>query len=124
MNKKEQFGCKKNSQRISFSKDFKRKVLIELSKGKKAKEIITQAVSNILEIDTNDKKYYSKLIYKWKQELYNNNSLLAFTSINPTIDNLNYEINNIGLDEETDDIEEEFVQKNSLDKDIKSDDWL
>ena len=111
MNEKEKFGCKKNNLRISFSKDFKRKALIELAKGKSSQEIITQATFDILEINTIDKKYYSKLMHKWRKDLYANNALISFLSVKPTNENLNIEINNIGFDDEIDDIEKEFIQK-------------
>ena len=54
MNEQEKFGCRKNTQRISFTKDFKRKALIELSKGRKPEEILTEATSAVLEINTTD----------------------------------------------------------------------
>jgi len=111
MNTKDKFGCQNNNQRTSFTKEFKRKILIEFSKGRSARDIFEEATLNILKINTNDKKYCAKLIHKWKKELYINNKILAFTSIKPTDENLDYEINNIVFDFEKDDIEEEYATK-------------
>ena len=114
MNKKEEFGCQKNNQRMSFTKEFKRKALVEFSKGKKAQEVLLDATNDILKIDTTDKKYYAKIMHKWRKELYLNNSMLAFTSIKPSDENLDIEINNIGTDFEEDDIEEEFGSNDDM----------
>ena len=46
-----------NSQRISFSKKIKRKMLLELAKGKKPKEILLENAFVSLNEITQDKKY-------------------------------------------------------------------
>lgn len=86
---------KLNNQRTSFSKKIKRKMLIELAKGKKPKEILLENAFDSLNNVTQDEKYSSKLLHKWRKELYFNKTLLHFLS--NQIDNkvLNYEIENI-----------------------------
>ena len=111
MNNKEYLGCRKNNQRLSFTKDFKRIVLIELSIGKKPEEVINKLLEGNLMIQSADKKYYAKLIHKWKKEVYANRKMLAFTSINPTNKNIDIEIANIGDEDEIGNIAEELRLK-------------
>ena len=109
---KQEFGFKKNSERMSFTKAFKRFVLIELSKGIKPELILNNSFKDkTFKIDTQDKKYYSKLMYKWRNELYSNLSMLSFNSVYPSDSILDVELNNIGCDDEFDDIEIEFQER-------------
>ena len=62
--------------RIHFSKSFKRKALLDFSQGIRASEILKK--------ESNDKKYASKLIHKWRKELYQNineRKLPSFSSV-------------------------------------------
>ncbi|MBQ8848610.1 MAG: hypothetical protein IJ003_06665 [Candidatus Gastranaerophilales bacterium] len=108
MNKKI-FSCKKNKERISFTKEFKRRALIELSKGKTPEDILNNATH--FDIKTSDKKYYSKLMHKWRCELYKNSKFIAFNSITPSIEDIKKEIEDIGEDEEFDEINEMFKKR-------------
>ncbi|MBE7707158.1 MAG: hypothetical protein E7Z88_00455 [Cyanobacteria bacterium SIG27] len=86
---------KLNNQRVSFSKKIKRKILLELAKGKKPKDVLLEYAFNSLSNITNDEKYSSKLLHKWRKELYCNKTLIHFLN-NQVDDNvLNYEIENI-----------------------------
>ena len=85
----------KEKTRIYFTKSFKRWALIEFANGKKASEILKNK--------SNDKKYASKLIHKWKKELYQNPNLIALLYENTDFEHFQKEINIIGEDNENDD---------------------
>lgn len=53
-----------NPKRIYQSALQKRKALLEISKGKNPKEVI------INQTNSSDKKYASKMLYKWKKEMF------------------------------------------------------
>ncbi len=82
---------KTRKKRVAYTKQFKRIALIEYSKGKKPNEIFK---SLGVELVSNDKKYASKLLHKWKVEFYKN---LSLYSMSDGFDNklLIYELNNI-----------------------------
>ena len=82
---------KHNSERITFSKRLKRLVLLEVIKGAKPKDALLKYAPIALEEITKDKKYASKLIYKWKQEAYLNREMMFL---------LNHDIDNKMIDEE------------------------
>lgn len=90
---------KLNNERKSFSKTIKRKVLLEYSKGKKVNSIVRELLFENLEEMTNDDKYASKLIHKWRQEYYIHREILNSTLFNPTDEFLEYELENIDLTE-------------------------
>lgn len=75
-----------------FSKQFKRIALIEYSKGKSAREVFKILGHEIL---SDDKKYASKLIHKWKMEFYDKLCLpeLSIRKLDKNL--LMYEIENI-----------------------------
>ncbi len=54
----------KDTKRIHQSALQKRKALLEISKGKNVKEVI------INQTNSKDKKYASKMLYKWKKEMF------------------------------------------------------
>lgn len=91
----EKQDVKLNNQRVSFSKKIKRKILLELAKGKRPQDILLEYAFVSLSNITQDKKYSSKLLHKWRKELYSNKTLIHF--LNNQVDNnvLNYEIENI-----------------------------
>ena len=84
--------------RIFFSKSFKRKALLEFARGIKA--------SDILNKKSKDKKYASKLIHKWRKELYLNPNILALIYENVDFSYAKQEIDLIGDDNEEDDFVE------------------
>ncbi|MBQ4647333.1 MAG: hypothetical protein IJB79_08295 [Candidatus Gastranaerophilales bacterium] len=80
-----------DGQRVRFSKKIKRKILLEISKGANAKDVLLKyAFSSFDEISA-DKKYAAKLLSKWRKELYQNKEVLNF---------LNHEIDFGAIDEE------------------------
>ena len=113
-NLKKELGCQKNNQRISFTKEFKRRVLLEVSKGRKPEEIFDEVVAKNFCIETNDKKYYAKLMHKWRKEIYTNHNLLSFSFIEPTNKNLELEIDNLSYIQEIDEVETEFFVNNEF----------
>ena len=69
-----------NKKRIYYSKDLKRRALIQYANGEKLDTFLR---SNNIDIDSlikRDKKYISKLLYKWRNELYKNNEILFLTN--------------------------------------------
>ena len=84
-----------NSQRVSFSKKIKRKMLLEFAKGKNPKDFLLETVFESLVEITKDKKYSSKLLYKWKKELYLNKNILSILSHKVDNQMIDDEIENI-----------------------------
>ena len=81
--------------RIHFSESFKRKALLDFSQGIKASEILKK--------ESNDKKYASKLIHKWRKELYQNPNMLALIYSNIDFSDCFDELKMLGEDDEYDD---------------------
>ena len=78
--------------RQTFSKQFKRVALIEFTKGKSPDEIFE---SLGCKINSNDKKYASKLLHKWRMEFYGH--LRLYPVLNGKLDEklLLYVMNNL-----------------------------
>ncbi len=55
--------------RIYYSKDFKYQTLLDVANGKKIEDILRLYGVDIDSALKRDKKYCSKLLYKWKKEL-------------------------------------------------------
>ena len=91
-----------NSQRVSFSKRIKRKILLEVSKGRKPQEVFLEYAFDSFDEITKDKKYVAKLLYKWRQELYENKEILNFLNYKIDERSLKEEIDNLGSDDEED----------------------
>ena len=91
-----------NSQRVSFSKRIKRKILLEVSKGRKPQEVFLEYAFDSFDEITSDKKYVAKLLYKWRKELYENKEILNFLNYKIDEKNLKEEIDNLGSDDEED----------------------
>lgn len=108
MNKKD---VKLDGQRVRFSKKIKRNILLEIVKGTSAQDAFLKHAFESLEEITKDKKYASKLLYKWKQEMYENKEILNLLNHNIDFDVINAEINNIGDDEEDDFILSDAVEE-------------
>ena len=72
MEKEEHKEKSNRKTRVCFSKQIKRLALIELSKGKNAKQIFNALG---IELSSNDKKYAAKLIHKWRKEFFDNSKL-------------------------------------------------
>jgi len=100
-----------NKERISFSKQIKRKVLLEVAKGKKPQEALFKYLPFSLNDITNDKKYASKLIYKWKKEMYINREVLFLLNHDVSDNAISEEIFSIG-----EDIEEEINLDNAIEE--------
>ena len=99
MNKK---NVKLDGQRVRFSKKVKRDILLEIAKGENAQDAFLKHAFNSLEKITNDKKYASKLLYKWKQELYENKEIINLLNHVIDFETIEAEIKNIGDDKKDD----------------------
>lgn len=95
-----------NNQRISFSKNIKRKILLEIAKGENPEAALLKHAFESLKEISNDKKYAAKLLHKWRKEMYENKEILGL--LNHDVDEmvLKEEIASIGADyeEEIEDI--------------------
>ena len=98
-----------NKTKKHFSRQFKRMALLEYAKGKKPSQIFFELGVK----STDDKKYASKLINKWKQELYKNINLISLSFVNINSKYAKQEIDSIGDDGEIDTISEELLTKNN-----------
>ena len=72
----------KEKKRLYFSHDFKRDALVLYAGGLSAKDVFLKLGINISSLEKNDKKYASKLINKWKNEVYSNKEILYLLSCN------------------------------------------
>lgn len=102
-----------DKKRIYYSKSFKRKALIDYSQGRNFEEILKSNGFNIETALKNDKKYCSKLLYKWKKELYCNNEIIYFINSDITQEDIMYEI------EALDDYDEADLIYDNLNKKVK-----
>ena len=102
---------KTDGQRVRFSKRIKREILLEIARGTNAQEAFLKHAFTSLEEITKDKKYASKLLYKWKQELYENKEILNLLNHNVDLNTIENEIKNIGNDEEYD-----FILSNAIEE--------
>ena len=93
LSKKE--NIKYNSERISFSKKIKRKILLDVAKGKSATEALLDNGFNSIQSVSNDKKYAPKLIHKWKKELCRNREMLFTGSCEPNDEFLKEDISQL-----------------------------
>ena len=98
---------KDKNQRKKFSNKFKRKIILEYIKGKNPAEIFFENGVDL----TGDKKYASKLINKWKKEVYKNINILSLNFDNIDLSYAENEINSIGSDDEIDTITDEILTK-------------
>ncbi len=97
--------------RTIFSKELKRKILVEIICGKKPKDAFFDNVKGYDESLKKDDKYISRLINGWKNEVYNNRDLLRMNFYNVTNEMLQDEINNMGYEEELDNIHKRLLDK-------------
>lgn len=67
--------------RIRYSKEFKHNAVFEVLKGKKPLDVLLNSGFDISEVIKKDKKYASKLIYKWKKELLKNKANILSANI-------------------------------------------
>lgn len=84
MTKKLQEDYHKVSQRVHFSKYFKRRALIEFARLKKPNEALIACGFDLEKELVKDKKYAAKLLHKWRKELYNNNQIMSFMNFDLT----------------------------------------
>lgn len=95
-----------NSQRITFSKKMKRKILLALASGQNPDEAFLSCAFDLLNSTSKDKKYTAKLLYKWKKELYSSPQMLNFLNHEISKDMIEDEIENIGTDIQMDEFED------------------
>lgn len=88
-----------NKERKTFSKQIKRKVLLEYAKGKNVNNIVKECLFENLD-KIKDEKYASKLIHKWKKEMYHNKEHLNTQICNPTNEFLDYELDTLKITKE------------------------
>ncbi len=102
---------KLDGQRVRFSRKIKRKILLEIAKGRKPQEVFLEFAFDSFDEITKDKKYASKLLYKWRQELYQNKEILNL--LNHDVDNkmIEDEIRNIGEDKEKDNVLDGVIEE-------------
>ncbi len=80
--------------KLSFSKEQKRTALLEFAKGKSNSEIL-KIILKDNDINSSDKKYFAKLLHKWRSNMYKNKHMLNFQCLNLDDNLLNYEIRNL-----------------------------
>jgi transposase-like protein len=78
-----------DKKRTYYSKDFKRKALYEVINGADFEDVLRKFGIDVDSLIKNDKKYCSKLLSKWKKEVYENNEMLYL--INSKISNSDIE---------------------------------
>ena len=98
-------------QRIYYSKDFKYQTLLEVAKGRNFEEILRSYGYDIDSAIKKDKKYCSKLLYKWRKELYGNNKNVSNTNSEATQSMLNSIIQILNDDDKNDIIMAETKSK-------------
>ncbi|MBQ8635689.1 hypothetical protein IJ425_06020 [bacterium] len=91
---------KLNNLRTSFSKRIKRKILLEVAKGRNPNEVLLECAFLSLDDVTKDKKYAAKLLHKWRKELYENKEILNILNHDVNREMLDYEIEAMGCDDE------------------------
>ena len=109
------FWCRmeetKTKTRFRYSKDFKRWALRELASGKKPNDILRASGFDIEPLIKNDKKYASKLFYKWRKELYKDYKMMFITSVELTDKVLLDEIDSMYFEDDHDTLIDYLKQK-------------
>lgn len=106
--------CIRNNKGKNFySKAFRKRAFFELSKGKPLFEIFKDINFKIDERLKKDKKYLSKLTFKWKKEFFENPRELMPNYCPLSEDNL-YEYISLLGDENEDDFLEDIEKENGL----------
>jgi len=82
--------------RLTFSSVIKRQMFLEASQGINFKYV----VNNHFNKNSNDKKYASKLFYKWKEEIYSHNEILHIFNYELSDEIINLEIKNMLYEDE------------------------
>ena len=108
-----------NTQRVSFSKRIKRKILLEVAKGRKPQEVFLEYAFKSFDEITTDKKYVAKLLYKWRKEIYENKEMLNFLNYEIDLKSLDDEIDNFGEDESEDHVLDGIEEELKINLDIK-----
>lgn len=103
-----------NEQRISFSKKIKRQILLDVARGYDENETFLRHTQVLLSEITSDKKYVSKILHKWRKELYADREYLKINSYGVDKIMLQDEIKNMGKDEEFDEVQEVAIRKYKL----------
>lgn len=98
-------NIKYNSERITFSKHIKRKIMLDIIRGKHPSEAFLDNGFDMSLNESNDKKYIAKLFHKWKSEVYKNRELIYPVELNPDDEFLKNEMLILSLNEEMEDFE-------------------
>ena len=80
--------------------------MLEYSKGKSSDEILNEIIAYS---NTQDKKYASKIIHKWRKEMYSNREILYLIN-HGDIESLEYDISSMEQESDEDDIMKEFAR--------------
>ena len=91
-----------NKERVSFSRSIKRKILLEIANGKNPNKVLMELANIPKEKFNNDKKYATKLIHKWRKEMYENKEILNILNHDLNQKIIEDEIVAIGDDKEED----------------------
>ena len=102
----------KNS-RIRYSKEFKRRALVEISAGLNPYDVFKSLGVDVEKLCKNDKKYLSKLLYKWNKEIYKDNEKMYFLNCELTDSELLSEIEYLKQDDDKDYIISDFRKRTS-----------
>lgn len=90
--------------RIRYSKEFKRWALKEAVSGKNNNDILRASGFDIEPLIKKDKKYASKLLHKWRKEIFENSSKMYITSIKLTDKVIKDEIESMYFEDDIDEI--------------------
>ena len=90
--------------RIRYSKEFKRWALRVASSGKSNNDILRASGFDIEPLIKKDKKYASKLLHKWRKEIFENSSKMHISSMKLTDEVIKDEIESMYFDDDVDEI--------------------
>ena len=110
--------------RIYYSKDFKLQALLETENGTRLEDVLFKYGFNINEALKRDKKYCSKLLYKWRKELTKDGKFLNLYADKIYKSVIEYEIQNLNTTDEKDiiisDIKKKILQGSKKYKTLKT----
>jgi len=105
------------NKRIRYSKEFKRKALLNIMQGEDALEVLKSSGFDLAQVLKNDKKYVSKIIHKWKKEIYQNKENMYLVNSEITNNILKEEILKLKDENEKDTVMldlKDKISKNSI----------
>ena len=97
------------AKRITYSKEFKTRVLIAFSRNQNLENIFIENGVNLKEFYKNDKKYLLKLVNKWRHEFYLTKENLFFKNRKLSDSVLEDELNALGNEGNEDLFEKHYL---------------